>query len=421
MDTIWEFGPLFFAMLILLGCSAFFSCSEAALFYLAREERQAMQFGRGPQRLVNELLKRPQRLLTAILFWNLLINMAYFALASIIGLRLEHAGEHTWVGVVTVGSVIAIVVFGEMVPKMVAVIRPAALSSIVGIPLTFAVRALDMILPTLSGVNLLSRRLLFPNLEPEPYLELNDLERAISLGTTDQTLAKRERAVLQNIVALSDTRVEELMRPRTHYRSFRPPVHLADLEGEMPSGGYLLVTETDSDEVAASISLRRLADVPGEHLEHVARSVVYVPWCTTVAATFDELRRQDRHVAAVVNEHGETIGIATMDDVLETVFNQPSSRSERTLRTPSLVKLPGGGWEATGMTTLRRIERRLGIELPETHSVTVAGVLHEELQRFPAVGDIVHWSNLRLLVLSAPARGTLKVRVDRVESGETLR
>jgi CBS domain containing-hemolysin-like protein len=412
VETILQFGSLLVAMLVLLGCSAFFSCSEAALFYLGREERRAMQAGSAPRRLAIELLKAPQRLLTAILFWNLLINLAFFALTSIIALRLKETGSNASAGIVSVGSLMAVVVFGEMIPKMVGVIRPVVMASLVSVPLTVAVRALDAVMPVLTWINLLSRRVLFPRWEPEAYLELGDLERAITLGATDESLARQERAVLQNVIALTDLRVEELMRPRTLYRSFRPPVHLADLDGQVPAGGYLLVTEADSDEVAASISLRRLIEVPGEHLEKVARSVIYVPWCTSVASALDELRRQDRHVAAVINEHGETIGIVTMDEILESVFH-PSSRSERTLRRPSLVKLSDGGWEVTGMTTLRRIAKRLRVELPETHSVTVAGVLHEELQRLPVRGDLVHWGELEFTVLAAPEHGALRARVDR--------
>jgi len=412
VDTILQFGPLLAAMAVLICASAFFSGSEAALFYLGREERQAMQSGGAAQRLVIRLLERPQRLLTAILFWNLLINLTYFALASMIGLRLQEQGEKSSVGIVAASSVLALIVFGEMLPKMIAVVQPATVSRVVSVPLTAAVRSVDRLMPLLNGLNVLSRRLLFPRLEPEAYLALDDLERAITLGTADQVLARHERNVLQHVIALSEVRAEELMRPRRHYRSFRPPVRMADLEGEVPSGGYLLVTEPDSDEVAASISLRRLIDVPGEHLEQRAKSVICIPWCATVAATLDELRRQDRHVAAVINEHGETQGIVTMDDIMETVFHHPSSRSERTLRVPSLMKKADGSWEVTGITTLRRIAKRLAVDLPETHSVTVSGALQEVLQRLPQAGDVVHWGPLRLTVLAAPARGTLKARLE---------
>ena len=61
--------------------------------------------------------------------------------------------------------------------------------------------------------------------------------------------------MLQNIVALSEIRVDELMRPRNSCRTFRPPVALADLKGQMPPSGYMLVTEPDSEEIAKAINI----------------------------------------------------------------------------------------------------------------------------------------------------------------------
>lgn len=411
---ILQFVPLLTAMAVLLGCSAFFSGSEVALFYLGRDDRRTMEEGHATQRLAAALLKRPQRLLTAILFWNLLINVAYFASASIIGIRLQAAGEHTNVGIFSVSSLLTLILIGEVLPKSLAVLHPSLLASVVSVPLTAAVKALDPLMPALQWVNRVSRRTLFPYFESEAYLELEDLERAITLGTADATLADQERNVLQNIVALSDIRVDELMRPRPYYHSYRPPVHLDNLEGQLPPGGYLLVTEPDSDEVASAIPFIHLTDIPAEHLERLAQRVVYVPWCTSAAATLDELHRLERNVAAVVNEHGETIGILTRADILETVFHEPASRSERVLHTPSLKSLPNGVWEVTGMTTIRRLAKQFRVRLPITKSVTVGGMLQEQLQRLPARGDVVEWGGFRFTVTAAPERGLLKARIQRV-------
>jgi CBS domain containing-hemolysin-like protein len=137
-----------------------------------------------------------------------------------------------------------------------------------------------------------------------------------------------------------------------------------------------------------------------------------------VAEALDDLRRNDRHVAAVINELGETIGIVTIDDIMESVFHGPSSRSERMLRTASLTKIDDRTWQATGMTTLRRLSTRLGCELPESKSITVAGVLQEGLQRLPALGDVVRWGNLRFTVIAAPERGLLKARIELVDPQE---
>ena len=97
---LYDHLPEIFAMLALIGASGFFSCSEAAFFSLTRGQRTAMQAGTDAERAVVTMLRQPERLLTAILFWNLTVNMAYFALASIVSLRLGHeeaaAGSATW-------------------------------------------------------------------------------------------------------------------------------------------------------------------------------------------------------------------------------------------------------------------------------------------------------------------------------------
>lgn len=92
-------------------------------------------------------------------------------------------------------------------------------------------------------MNLLSRRLIWPGFKSEPYLEVSDLERAISLSTTDAKLVAQEQAALRNIVLLSDIRVDQWMRPRTQLLTFRPPVSLADLNGQMTPNHWLAVCE----------------------------------------------------------------------------------------------------------------------------------------------------------------------------------
>ena len=82
-----EAAPWLLAMVLLSISSSFFSASEAAFFLLGVPEQKAMASGNRAQRLVATLLSNPDRLLTAILFWNLVLNVTYFAIASIIALR----------------------------------------------------------------------------------------------------------------------------------------------------------------------------------------------------------------------------------------------------------------------------------------------------------------------------------------------
>jgi putative hemolysin len=418
VHVLIPYVPWLVAMGVLLLCSAFFSSSEAALFYLNRQERRRLATGNRAQRIAASLLADPDRLLTAVLFWNLMVNITYFTIASITSIELEAGGHSTQAGAFAVGSLLVIIIFSEMLPKSLAVLQPRAAAALLGIPLSAAIRPLDPVLPVLRWVNLLSRRVLWPTFQPEPYLRVHDLERAVELSTSNAALVEQEQMVLQSIVSFSEIRADELMRPRTRFYSFRPPVALADLGGRVPPSGYLLVTESHSDEVAGAIALRHLSDVPTERLEQYAEEVVYVPWCTTVAETLEAMQRDNRQVAAVINEFGETIGILTFDDILETIFSPGSSRSQRLLKRVPIRQVGPGVWHVTGMTSLWRLVRHFHVDRPASKSVTVAGVVQETLERLPKPGDRCRWGPFHFKVIDVPERGQLTVELTRADSPE---
>ena len=415
MHLLIDYAPAAMGALIL--CSAFFSSSEAALFYLSRQERRRFASGNRARRMAAALLAEPDRLLTAVLFWNLVTNITYFTIASITSIALETTGRATEALAFAVGSLLAIIVFGEMLPKSLAVLKPRAVAALVAVPLSATVRIMDPVLPVLRLVNLLSRRVLWPTFKPEPYLRLGDLERAVELSTSNAALLEQEQAVLQRIVSFSELRADELMRPRTQFLSFRPPVAIVDLGGQLPPSGYLLVTEPDSDEVAGAIALRHLTQVPRERLEEYAEPVVYVPWCTTVAEALEAMQRGNRQVAAVINEFGETIGILTFDDVLDEIFSPTASRSQRLFQRVPIRQVGPGVWHVTGMTSLWRLVRHFHIDRPASKSATVAGIVQEALERLPNPGDECRWGPFHFKVIDVPQRGQLLVELTRPGAG----
>ena len=407
-------------MLVLIGGSAFFSGGEAALFCLRPSDLRRMSSGSTSSQVAARLLHDPDRLLSSVLFWNLVINVAYFAIASIAALRISNndQGGASFAAIFSLVALLTIIFLSEMLPKSIAVLSPRRIASAIAIPLVVAVRVIDPIMPLLRTVNLLSRRLIWPSFKREPYIEVSDLEKAIQLSTSDAELLEQEQRVLENIVLLSETRVDELMRPRVQTQTFRAPVSIEDLRERFPPSGYLLVTEPDSDEVASAVRLTDLSDVPATHLEHKAEAVLYVPWCTSASEALDQMENRDREVAAIINEHGETIGILTYDDILDTIFSSKATPSDRLLNRKAITQIQPGLWHVTSMTSLRRLSRYFEVELPATESVTVAGVIQEALQRLPEAGDECDWGPFRFRVLEAPRRGHMLVQLTRLEIKE---
>jgi CBS domain containing-hemolysin-like protein len=412
MTELLLLTPWLIAMAILMACSGFFSASEAALFYLRPRDLREMESGGVAEKAAAKLLEEPDRLLSAILFWNLVINIIYFSISSICSLRIEQTesmGKSEAVMFAT-ASLFAIIFFSEMMPKSIAVLKPRVLSVSVSLPLALAVRTIDPVMPLLQWICLVSRRLIWPNFRPEPYLEIQDVQRAIEHSGNDPELIEQEQAVLQNIVDLGNIRVDEWMRPRTQFVMYRPPVSLIDLK-KLPPSGYLLISEPDSEEIERAIRLDNQFDLPEKNIERFGEPVLYQPWCSSVADAFEKMSYRSKEVTVVVNEFGDTIGILTIEDILEAVFSYSPSRSRRLLDTNPITAISENVWHVSGMMSLRRLGKQLNIELPPTDCVTIGGVIQDQLQRLVTVGDQCHWGPLELHVLDAPERSNMLIRV----------
>jgi putative hemolysin len=400
----------FLAMVFAAACSAFFSASEAALFSLRGAERRALPKGNSAERTAALLLEDPDRLLSGILFWNLLVNLIYFAVTAQIAQRL--GGNPFWSALFSIGSLLFLILSGEMFPKTIGVLLASSLARVVAIPIATLVRIIDPIMPLLRSVNRLSQKLLWPGLQAEQYLDVSDLERAIDLTVDNKELIEQEQHVLRNIVQLSRIRVDEWMRPRSQFETFHPPVSLEDLEGKLPASGYLLITEEGSEEVEFALRLSNVHYLPSQRLEQLASRVIYVPWCAMLSSVLEKMRNRDRDVAVVVNEFGETIGIITIDDVLETIFTYEPSRSKILLDQNPVHILEPGRWLVSGMTSLRKLKELTNEELPNTYSVTVSGVIQESLQRIARPLDLCVWGPFRFLVKEMPQRGEMLIEME---------
>ena len=404
MDVLLSYTPALVAMLCLLMCSAFFSCSEAAFFSLSQTGRSALAEKGKLGKLVLRLLdENPERLLNSILLGNLFVNLLFFTISTIITFHLSAQSNLAWG--IGIGSLLIVIVFCEILPKNVGVIAPQFFALLTCVPLSLLVRVLQPILPALSFLNLLSRRLFCPNFTPEPYIQAGDLERAVALSSNDAALLKREQRSLQNIVSLSEMEAAELMRPRSMLKTFRPPVSLeqvlGELNGMLPRSGYCLLTEPDSDEIVSALCLTRLTAANLETAwEKQFEDVIYVPWSASVAEAFDHLQRTDRRVAVVVNEFGETIGIITIDDIIAILFTRGQGRSQGLLDRRELKLIHNNCWQLTGLTSLRTLERKFHISFRKYSSLTVGGLLREILKRFPRSGDECRIETLHFHVIN---------------------
>ncbi|NQV25611.1 MAG: DUF21 domain-containing protein [Rhodopirellula sp.] len=395
------------AMLCLLAGSGFFSASETALFFLSTEEVKAFQHNNRPsERIVVALLKQPDRLLTAVLFWNLLINLSFFACAVVISGRLMATGNNAAAGVFSLLNLCVMIVFGEVVPKSSAVMFRQPLARFVSFPLAFAVQLFDPLAPTFESVTRMLRRVFWPDIKREQYLHPEDLEQAIENSAGNKSVLLQERQVLHNILNLSEITVEEVMRPRGTYRAVAAPVHLSDLADTPIPADYLVILAKEGDDVIGAVPLANFTVLAKQNLENAAEDVIHVPWCAPVARVLQRMEDTSLSLASVVNEYGETIGVVTYEDIVDSILSAEPSRARRVLQRDPVLNIGPDTWHVDGMTSLRYLSRRLKIEFEaevDGH-VTVAGLFHEKLQRMPEPGDKCKWQGFQLSIIEMTSR-----------------
>ncbi|MEM6688563.1 MAG: CNNM domain-containing protein [Planctomycetota bacterium] len=391
--------PLVGAMLVLVVFSAMFSGSEAAVFSLRPRDRRVLARGGVAGRTIDRLLEDPERLLSAILFWNLAINVTYFTLAAMVGGRLEGSQSGGSVAAIlfTVGSLLTIIFFSEMLPKSFAVLVPIRLSIAAAIPLSIAVRIISPLLPTVTAVNRFAARLVWPNFVSEPEIDLSDIERAIDLGTDDAAMRDRERSTLQRIVQIADIRVSEWMRPANQMFTFPPSTSTDQLQACAEKARYAMILDAPGEMIVEAIALRTLRPHHWEDPHQYREPVSYAPWSAKVSKVLDQLSNEDRNVAVIVNEFGEWVGSITADDILRRVLSPRGEGLESTAATIELIE--EGVWKAGSLLSIRQLLRETNESVDVEGVTTISGWIARNNERLPRVGDQAGLGQLMLTVL----------------------
>lgn len=411
IDTVAIWFPGSLALLALIFASGFFSGSETAIFYLSRSELRQFSKGKPSEQIVAALAADADRLLTAVLFWNLLINLSYFAVAGVIARRLADQGLTAAAGVFTVGSLLAIILFGEVLPKSLSIVFRKKIAILVSWPLAASVRLLDPVIPLLQNISRLMRRTFWPHIQKESYLHSEDLERAVDASGSSEEVIRHERQILHNILDLSEILVEEAMRPRGTYLTFNMPIQLEDLTRITPNTDYIILRkrDTETDEIERIISLTELSSFSEKMLNQKSKRVIHVPWCANLSDVYSRFQAEDCHFASVVDEYGETIGIVSHDDIIDTLLSPEPSRAKRILRREPVREVAPGVYHVEGITTLRYLCRKLQqeYEIADDGLLTVSGMFHEKLEHLPEVGDVCDWLGFELEVIEVRKLGHL--------------
>jgi len=398
-------------LLFLLGLSAVFSGSETAFFSLgpvelARMEKEDSRAGRR----VLALLRRAHDLLSALLIGNLLVNTAASVVATSLCLHWFGQGG---ILVAVPATTLALLLLGEITPKMLALRFRERVSMAAQAPLVVWLR---MTGPVLGVIGSLVRLLIF-NLPFERTGSRNlttaELQTACDLAVEDGTLTETEGRSLARLLQLEDLDVSHIMTPRTSVVAMRKEMSLRHVLAVARRAGFNRYPVLDSagGRPVGWFHLKDLlarTPVPVRPLQEELRELLFVPESKDVATLLTDMRGRGTHLAAIVDEHGDFTGIVTLADCLQALMGPVADIMERI---PEMIPLGHGRWVISGRTDLRELEENCGLSLPPSRDyVTVAGFLMTRLGRVLEPGDKVTLATARLSVLEMTGH-----RVDRIQ------
>lgn len=428
-------GLVFVALLI--GANAYFVAAEFS-FVAVRRSRlaEAHQAGESAAGRALQVLQRLSFMLSgAQLGITVTSLLAGFVAEPTVGRAFQPVMG--WFGVpegarpgvaLTVAFILVTalqMVIGELAPKNLAIAKPEPIAKgLAGSTLAF----LRIAGPFIRIFDSASTRLLRA-IGIEPVEELaagvhpDELTHILDASSEAGSLSASQAELLRRALEFRDLDAREVMVPWNRVVSIPSSATGADLQDLLGSTRHMRFPIVDEwDEVVAMIHAKDLLAVPAENRAEVAvadlsREVLAVPETAGLHRVLAELRESSSPMAIVVDEHGDTAGVLTIEDLLEELVGDIEDEFDPAAP-PSTVTLEPNHWLLPGDLRLHEIERETGLVLPEGPYDTLAGLIMDQLGRIPIVGDRVELDGVTLRVVAMDVRRVVTVEIQ-VESWPT--
>lgn len=415
-------------LLLLLIGSALASGSEVAFFSLNNEEISSIQESdprRGRQ--VALLLSNPKKLLSTILILNNLINIGIVTLTTFVSWTIfgTNATAVVVILIQSVGVTVALVFFGEIVPKVYAnqARIPFALS------LAPALSFFSSILKPVSWFLMAFSNLIEKRVEQKGYaLSVGELNQALELTTEDTP--DEEKEILRGIVNFGTLSVKQVMRSRMDITAVDVEMDFHELMDKINKSGYsrIPVYEETIDNILGVLYIKDLLphiekdeDFPWKEL---IRKSFYVPETKKADALLKDFQKMRVHIAIVVDEYGGTSGLVTLEDLIEEIIGEINDEFDDT-DDIFFQELDNDTYIFEGKVSLNDFCKKLELdsqlfEEVKGESESLGGLLLELNSKLPKNGTKIQFGDFEFTVLAVDTRKIKKVKVqffDREKDG----
>ena len=413
------------AGLILLG--ALFVAAEIALISL-RESQVRQLSSRGKRGAkVAHLATNPNRFLAAAQVGVTVCGFLSAALGAEklgvyvipklidLGLSDDAANATSLIGVTLVIAYFSLV-FGELVPKRLALFRTEEISLWSAGAIDLIAKLFRPIIWLLSHSTDIVVRIF--GIDPKEQRSQMSEEELLDLVTGHAALTAEERDIVEEVFNASERQVHEVMVPRTEVDFMDASLTVGKaiaLAVDRAHSRYPVVRGS-TDEVIGFIHVRDLLDTSlvsaGGKIQELVRNIMFLPGTKGVLPALTEMRNQRQHLAIVLDEYGGTDGIVTLEDLVECLIGDIKDEYDSDEAEVS-IESRTGDFEVDGLISIDDLREETGIEIPEGPYETASGFVMHFLGRIPVEHDVVGVNGIRITVLTMEGKRAGQLLISR--------
>jgi CBS domain containing-hemolysin-like protein len=398
----------FLVLLGLLALSAFFSASETAFLSISKAKAHdwAKEGGRIAG-LIQRMKDDPHRLFTTLRIGNHAVNIAASCLATL--LVLQRVPDHV-LSIATGVMTLVILVFGEIVPKSLAVRHHFLIGRLAILPVYWLSRLLYPVMLLLDFIPRVAERI-----QGMPKVTEAELLTMVEAVEEDGQIKEREKELIHNIFEFDDTRVSEIMTPRADM--FVVEIHSRlDLPEIFKSGFTRIpIIDGDMDHIVGILNIKDLLLHPSSDsqpidLRKIMREPYFVPEHKKLDKLLQGFKRRKQHMAIVVDEHGGVAGLITLEDALEEIVGEIIDETD--IIEPTIVDVAPGEWRVMGKTEIGEVNEKLQMNIPDTGTYdTFSGYVLNQTGRIPREEEEIPIGEFTVVVKARQGNRIIEYRV----------
>jgi len=393
--------PQLLYLLILVLLSAFFSGTELA-FIVANKLKIEVRARKKNLAAISAkyFINHPQNFFSTILIGNTIVNIAYASLGTVILASLFGWGE---IRILIVLSLV-ILFFGEIIPKYLA--RELADRSVLltSLPLRFFSYLLYPFVKISSAIS--NKIVQTSSLKTDNIYHLFDKEDIKGLVKESEVAGivdKRDSELINKVIELGDQRVYEAMKPRTEIVGIEITEDIMQVLSVFIDSGFskLPVYEDNLDNIKGVLLAKDLFKSPA-NIKDILREVSFIPETKKSFEVLNDFLEKRNSIAIVVDEHGGTAGIVTIEDILEELFGE--IEDEFDIQEDICRRIEKDTYIISGKVEVDHINEKYNLNIEEGDYETLSGFITNKLGRIPNQAEFVTIDNFKIQIIRSTAQ-----------------